>query len=42
MTADQTKDTFLKDLAMRESSGKWDVINSRGYARTLAVRSYCT
>ena len=26
-----TLDTFLKDLAMRESSGKWDVINSRGY-----------
>ena len=24
-------DTFLKDLAMRESSGKWDTINQLGY-----------
>ena len=24
-------DTFLKDLAMRESSGRWDVINELGY-----------
>ena len=29
----QRKDlkTFLKDIAMRESSGKWDTINTRGY-----------
>ena len=27
----KTLDIFLKDLAMRESSGKWDTINNLGY-----------
>jgi hypothetical protein len=27
----KTLDRFLKDLAMRESSGKWDTINNLGY-----------